>query len=170
MSLELTIDLDDGLGSITVARAPKGASSPTRQAPPTISITSTPVALALLSVQVHCESCLSTHQSHRGLFLESRLSNGVRAFRAISMRDAAPYHNLPRHLTYGQAEVVPICADCLMIERIFQDAVARAQVQSELQFDGPGPVQAGPLDPPELQHAVADLAKLLHELHEEGLK
>lgn len=137
----LSIDLDDGLPPTVQVRIerPKGPGAPRFAAPPSITITSTPVAVVISYAQVHCLGCGAIHKDHRGIFLECLLSNKVRALSRKSLRELTPYLALPRRVDEAPKEAIPICSDCWHVEASFRDAVAAATVEPEI-FDPLSPV------------------------------
>lgn len=133
---DILIDLEDGLPPARIERVGKPAPQPKAgirvKAPEAIEITSVPVGIAISYAPIRCVSCGSHHKDHRGIFLESRLSNGVRQLRRITMRELAAFTALPRKIDVGPEEVIPVCENCWMREDSFLDAVAVAAAQPEL--------------------------------------
>jgi hypothetical protein len=130
---DIIIDLEDGLPPAEVVRIekPKGPNAPRFAAPEVVEITSTPVAVTISYAMIHCLSCGATHKDHRGVFLESRLSNGVRVLQRKSLRELVPFSSLPRRVDEAPPEAVPLCSDCFL-GSAFTDAVAVAAVQGDL--------------------------------------
>lgn len=128
--MSLAIDLGDGI-VVEVQKKEKSKSGPTKYSAPIVAVTSVPVALAISVCPVVCSGCQGTHRDHRGIFLEKKLSNGVRAWTRISSRELPAYQSLPRRVDFAPTEVIPACEDCFMIDRLFQKLVAEAQVEAE---------------------------------------
>jgi hypothetical protein len=145
--LELIIDLEDGLPPArveTIDKArPTGPGALIHKAPPQVTITRTPMAVVISYAHVHCLGCGADHKDHRGIFLDEKLSNGVRALSRKSLREIGPFSELPRRVDVAPAEAIPICSDCWLNERSFKDAVAAAQVSAEIPLDPatPTPLQ-----------------------------
>lgn len=144
MTTDLIIDLDDGSPPTVISRVERSKSTAPNvlkhTAPPVVEITSTPVALAISYATVRCLSCGTSHRDHRGLFLENRLSNGVRQLKRITLREAAAFKLLPRRIDEAPEEVLPICSNCGLIDKLFFDAIYAAEAQPGL-FDSDGQSQ-----------------------------
>lgn len=138
LRIDLEIDLGDGLPVATATIGPRErATRPTGPGAfraPIVPITSVPVALTASYAHVHCLSCGSDTRQFLGLFLESRLSNGVRVLARKTLRELAPYATLPRRLDLAPAEATEVCPDCFTREADFRAALAAATVQAELPF------------------------------------
>lgn len=138
----LIIDLGDGAPPARIEKIERPKVSEKKPlrfaAPPKIEITSVPVGLTISVAPISCLGCGAEHRDHRGIFLESRLTNGVTALRQISLREAGPYLTLPRRVDIAPREAIPVCADCF--ERNIQQAVAVAQAETEIpvSFGEPG--------------------------------
>lgn len=142
--IEISIDLGDDLPPATAVLGPKervkkgsSASAPI----PVLAITSTPVGVTASYAHVHCLQCGGDAQEFRGIFLESRLSNGVRVLQRRTLKELGPFADLPRKLDLAPPEAVEICSDCFMIDRVFLAAIAQAQAQAELPFAEDTPKQ-----------------------------
>lgn len=137
-TIDLEIDLDDGLPPSrreVTERKKVSETKPLRfLAPEKITVTSEAVAVVISYANVTCLGCGARHKDHRGIFVEHKLSNGVKALRHTSLREVAPYMNLPRRVDVAPEEAIPICSDCFMDDKHYQEAAAMAQVQSDL-FD-----------------------------------
>lgn len=174
---DFLIDLDDGMPAARVETREKpratGPNALLHRAPEKIEITVTPVAIAISYAPVRCLGCGAVHKDHRGVFVENRLSNGVKQFRRLSIREVGAYAALPRRVDISPEEVVPICSECWVIDAIFQQFAALSVAQGDL-FGAPGeskPVtevitQLHALPPAEPEEEEAEPAPLEIELEE----
>jgi hypothetical protein len=137
-TIDLEIDLDDGLPPMKREVTERKRISETKPlrfvAPEKIVVTSEPVAVVISYAQVSCLGCGAEHKDHRGIFIEHKLSNKAKALRRVSLKDLGPYMKLPRRVDMAPREAIPICSECFMVERLFQEAALVAQMQSDL-FD-----------------------------------
>lgn len=156
--MELMIDLDDGLPAAKVDTIKKPKVSETKPLrfveAMTIQVTSIPVAVVISYAPVSCLGCGAEHRDHRGIFVEHKLSNRVTRLERINLRDIQPYVELPRRVDIAPREVIPICSDCFLIEKLFLDAAALAEAQGEL------------FGSPSVPRVVKEIAKELKKMHE----
>lgn len=114
--MDLEIDLEDGLPpskTETIVKPAKPTLIPSRFREDTrVEITSTPVGIVISIAEVRCEACGAEHKDHRGIFVENKLSNGVRQLKRISLREMAPLMALPRRIDWAPKESIPLCSEC----------------------------------------------------------
>jgi hypothetical protein len=134
MNIDLEIDLDDGGGIVKSERIER-KKVPSFQQPKAqvivVQITKIPMAIVISYARVSCLGCGSEHKDHRGIFIDNKLSNGVRAMQRVSLRELPAYSGLPRRVDEAPRETIPICSDCWPDEGAYRTAVASAQVEGE---------------------------------------
>lgn len=159
---DFEIDLDDGLPPAKVSstrKAPRAERKPQRFVEPTtVTVTKVPTAIIISYAPIACLGCGSEHRNHLGIFLEQRLSNGVRILERKTLRELPAFAGLPRRVDIGPREAIPICIDCWHIQRAFEQAVAVATLASE--EGGPNFGTPGSASP------IAEIAHELRNLHE----
>jgi hypothetical protein len=142
-TVDLVLDLDDGLGPVTATvgkraageeKSPAAPFHPTSSGLPYVAILRTPVAITESYRHVFCAACGSSSREFAGLFLEERLSNGVRVLSRRTLRELSPFARLPRKLDLAPNEVIDLCPECFMGEGSWRAAMAVVQAQAELPF------------------------------------